>query len=137
MRLESLKDKFNVIFLLLYTLFLLLLSGLKSAQLGLSVISVLEASLGGDKLMHFYLALLLSFLAWPVALLINNKKCNLFIVAALLIAFLSASLALDELHQLLVVSRHFELKDTLFGVSGLVTGLLIRVLLDKSALLSK
>ncbi|MEH6345136.1 MAG: VanZ family protein [Bermanella sp.] len=137
MRFESIKDKVNVVLLLLYCLFLLLLSGFKSAQIGLPIISALEVSLAGDKLMHFYLALLLSFLAWPVALLISNKKYNTFIVLALVFGFLSVLLALDELHQLLVDSRHFELKDTLFGVSGLVLGLLIRLLLDKSLLLSK
>ncbi len=137
MKLESIKNKMDVVLLLLYSLFLLLLSGLKSAQLCLPTISTLEVGLGGDKLMHFYLALLLSFLAWPVALLINNKKYSASVVATFLFGLLSTLLLLDESHQLSVDSRHFELKDTLFGVSGLAMGLVIRVVLDKSLLLSK
>jgi len=137
MGVKSIKNKVNVVLLLLYGLFLLLLSGLKSAQLCLIAISTLEVALGGDKLMHFYLALLLSFLAWPVALLINNKKYSASIVFTLLFSFLSLLLALDELQQLLVSSRYFEFKDTLFGVSGLAMGLVIRVVLNKSLLLSK
>jgi len=137
MGIKSIKNKVNVILLLLYGLFLLLLSGLKSAQLCLLAISTLEVGLGGDKLMHFYLALLLSFLAWPVALLINNKKYSTSIVFTLLFCFLSVLLIFDELHQLVLISRHFELKDTLFGVSGLAMGLVIRMVLNKSLLLSK
>ncbi len=137
MGIKSIKNKVNVILLLLYGLFLLLLSGLKSAQLCLSFISTIEVGLGGDKLVHFYLALLLSFLAWPVALLINSKKYSASIVFTLLFGFLSVLLILDELHQLVLISRHFELQDTLFGVSGLAMGLVIRVVLNKSLLLSK
>ena len=137
MGIKGVKNKVDVILLLLYGLFLLLLSGLKSAQLCLPVISTLEVVLGGDKLMHFYLALLLSFLAWPVALLINNKKYSTSIVFTLLFGFLSLLLALDELHQLLVGSRYFELKDTLFGVAGLIMGFVIRMVLNKSLLPSK
>ncbi len=137
MVIENTKSMINVSLLLLYSLFLLLLSGLKSAQLCLPFISALEVTLGGDKFMHFYLAWLLSFLAWPVALLINNKKYSTFILSALLFSFLSVSLLLDELLQLMVISRHFDLSDTLFGVSGLGLGLLFRITLYKSFLLLK
>ncbi len=131
MKAGSAKDKASVVLLLLYVLFLLSLSVLKSAQLFLPFISSLEASLGGDKLMHFYLASLLSFLAWPVAQLFSNKKYSTFFVLFSLFFILALCLLLDEFHQVLISARYFDLNDTLYGVSGLVLGLLIRVSLSK------
>ena len=129
----SVKNKISVVLLILYVLFLMFMTGFKSAQLYLPFISSLEASLGGDKLMHFYLASLLAVLAWPVARLFNNKKYSPFLVLFFLFLILSICLLLDELHQTLISARYFDLSDTLYGMSGLVLGLLIRASVGKWA----
>jgi hypothetical protein len=45
-------------------------------------------------------------------------------------ALLASALLVDELHQLLLGSRHFDWVDTAYGLLGLVLGLISRFLID-------
>lgn len=119
---------FIKVFCGVYCLFLLGLSVCKSAELLLPEIHGFEAWLGGDKLMHLKLALLLSFViltAFAPKGLFHRAWRVLLIMLLLIIA-----LCIDELHQLLLGSRRFEWLDTAYGVLGLGLGLLGRLLLD-------
>ncbi len=124
------KSKLNVILFVLYCALLLLMSGFKSAEMYLQTINGFEVWLGGDKLMHVYLAMVLAFLALPVARAVNykNKALNVFTLFIILIT----CLLLDELHQSMVGSRHFDWHDTLFGGLGLMVGLIVRLFFEQN-----
>ncbi len=126
------KNKLNLILFVLYCALLLLMSGFKSAEMYLHYINGLEKWLGGDKLMHLYLAMVLALLAMPVARAVNykNKALNVFTLFVILIA----CLLLDELHQAMLGSRHFDWHDTLFGGLGLIIGLSIRLFFEQNIL---
>jgi len=123
------KNKLNVMLFVLYCVVLLLMSGFKSAEMYLQTINGFERWLGGDKLMHLYLAMVLAFLALPVARTVNykNKALNVCTLFTILIT----CLLLDELHQAMVVSRHFDWHDTLFGGLGLIAGLNVRLFFEQ------
>ncbi len=123
------KNKLNLILFVLYCALLLLMSGFKSAEMYLQYINGLETWLGGDKLMHLYLAMVLAFLALPVAraLKVKNKALNVVTLFVLLMS----CLLLDELHQAGVSSRHFDWHDTLFGGLGLIMGLSVRLFFEQ------
>jgi VanZ family protein len=113
-----------IVIFVLYCFFLLSLSALKSAGLFLPLLLQFEAMLGGDKLMHLQLALVLSLLACLASRVFFVRKAIALpwqLMAVFII--LSAGLLLDELHQYLLSSRHFELMDTAFGVTGVALGL--------------
>ena len=82
--------------------------------------------LGGDKLMHLQLAMLLSFLACLASREFFVRR-SIVLGWQLLIVFvlLSAGLFLDELHQYILSSRVFELMDTAFGILGVTIGLIV------------
>lgn len=98
---------------LVYLAFLVLLSVCKSAEIFLPYIYQFEAFLGGDKWMHFKLALLLGFFAVSV---FSAKKLVLVLLVLLI------GLFVDEAMQYLLASRRFEWLDALYGVSGLLFG---------------
>jgi hypothetical protein len=119
--------KYKLLFML-YALFLFLLSASKSAELFLPQILALQAWLGGDKLMHLKLAAVLSFIATTAFAPIESKRRGLALVVTM--TLLAGALLLDELHQLLLGSRHFDWADTAYGLVGLVLGLTSRFLID-------
>ena len=123
------KNKLNLIVFFLYCAALLLMSGFKSAEMYLHYINGFEKWLGGDKLMHLYLAMVLALLAMPVARAVTykNKALNVFTLFIILIT----CLLLDELHQAMVGSRHFDSHDTLYGGLGLIIGLTIRLFFER------
>jgi hypothetical protein len=107
-----------------YCLLLLLLTTFKSAELFLPAIYQLEAWLGGDKLMHLKLSILLSLFACMAAqgfkyLAALKLVWRLFFIQI----FLMLALLLDESHQYLAYSRRFEWLDYYYGISGLFIGL--------------
>jgi hypothetical protein len=109
---------------------LLLLTTAKSLELFLPEIYQLEALLGGDKLMHLKLSLLLSLLACfasqQLSLLRSiNLPSRLLFVQGVLVA----GLLIDEAHQQIASSRRFEWLDLSYGIGGLVIGLLIYLLI--------
>lgn len=112
----------------LYALLLFLLSASKSAELFLPQILALQAWLGGDKLMHLKLASVLSFVAITAFAPLKSKRRPL--VLLIIMALLASALLADELHQLLLGSRHFDWADTAYGLLGLVLGLISRLLID-------
>jgi protein-S-isoprenylcysteine O-methyltransferase Ste14 len=85
-----------------------------------------EAWLGGDKLMHLKLSVVLSMLA---CFAVSNIKKNLPLNAAWRIVFIQLFLVVclffDEAHQYLAPSRRFEWLDLYYGVGGLLIGLSI------------
>ncbi|MEY8199707.1 MAG: VanZ family protein [Colwellia sp.] len=128
------KSKLNVMLFALYCTVLMLMSGFKSAEMYLQYINSLEMWLGGDKLMHLYLALVLAFLALPVASVISVK--GKISTVFTLFAMLMVCLLLDELHQAGVSTRYFDWYDTLFGGLGLMVGLGARLFFDRFIFLS-
>ncbi len=105
------------------------MSGFKSAEMYLQYINAFETWLGGDKLMHLYFAMLLSFLALPVArdIGVKNKTINIIF----LFIFLIACLLIDELHQAMMSTRYFDWYDIIFGGLGLLAGLTARLFCDR------
>jgi hypothetical protein len=101
-----------------------MLSFFKSAELFLPAIYHFEAWLGGDKLMHLKLSIILSVLACFVS---NNIKkgfpLNTVWRLLLMQLFLVSCLLLDEAHQNLAPSRRFEWLDFYYGARGLLIGL--------------
>lgn len=118
-----------------YAIFLLALSACKSTGIGLSELNLLQGALGGDKLMHFQLAGLLAFLGFTAFASVNTRSrvTRLFTVLLLL----AGVLLMDEFHQYYVGARHFDWLDTVYGVFGLLVGLVIRLLMDYSFLCFK
>lgn len=123
------KSKLNLFLLVFYAFFLLALTMFKSIEVFRSELAFIEASLGGDKIEHFILALLLSFLVWPVAWSLNNSRYSKARVTVFTLLLLILALLLDELHQFFISSRHFDWQDSAFGVAGLLVGLILRVLI--------
>jgi hypothetical protein len=103
-----------------------MLSVFKSAEFFLPTIYQFEVWLGGDKLMHLKLSIILSVLACFV---VNKIKpdfpLNKIWRLALMQFFLLACLLIDETHQYLAASRRFEWLDFYYGASGLLIGLSI------------
>lgn len=114
--------------LLLFCCLLLVLSAFKTLELYLSYIYQLERFLGGDKLMHFKLSAVLSFLALLAFLSPQKKLSELVSLIALIFCFLLAGLGLDELHQALTSTRRFEWMDLAYGVGGIVFGMSVFLL---------
>ncbi|WP_276666227.1 VanZ family protein [Thalassolituus oleivorans] len=106
-----------------YSIFLVALSVCKSAEWFLPTINALEHWLGGDKWMHFKLAVTFSFLACFVSERVMGFALGRRILAVF--GFLVAALLLDEAHQYIVASRRFEWLDLAYGVCGLVGGIVI------------
>jgi hypothetical protein len=110
----------------LYCLVLLALSFFKSAELFLPVIYQIENWLGGDKLVHMKLSLILSFFACIVSREIKKDiKLNVFWRLLIMQIVLTIGLLLDEAHQYMMFSRRFEWMDFYYGASGLFIGLFI------------
>jgi len=119
-----------IIIFIVYCLVLLLLTVFKSAEMYLPAIHQLQAWLGGDKLMHLKLSLLLSLFACIAGRqlkILGSLKLpgQLFCIQL----FLVTALLLDESHQYLTHSRRFEWLDFSYGVLGLFIGLNIYGLL--------
>ena len=109
-----------------YCLVLLALSFFKSAELFLPAIHEMEYWLGGDKLVHMKLSLVLSFFACIVSREVKkNVKINVFLRLFFMQVVLITGLLLDEAHQYVMFSRRFEWMDFYYGASGLFIGLLI------------
>lgn len=105
-----------------YGVVLILLSAFKSAEIGLTYIYGVEHWLGGDKWMHFKLSGILAILACFAServLDLAAIKRTLFVLPALVLA-----LALDEALQYVTASRRFELLDLVWGVCGLLSGVI-------------
>lgn len=111
--------------LLIYVIFLITLSGLKSSGIAVHWIHALELYLGGDKWAHFLLAVPLSLLGNLVAEAVIKVSPAKRIIIVLTV--LTMALVMDELHQFFVAIRHFDWKDTLYGFGGVLTGVLLYV----------
>jgi VanZ family protein len=114
------------VFFSFYCCLLLILSFFKSAELFLPAIYQLEALLGGDKLMHFKLSILLSLLACAGALKLKlwgdlKRGWKFFLIQLVLMM----ALLLDESFQYFASTRRFEWLDYLYGISGLFIGLVL------------
>ena len=116
-----------------YAIFLVLLSGLKSAGLFLTEIYALEHWMGGDKWMHFGLALILSLLANMAA----ERKLPLKMIGRIVtvVMLLVTALLIDEAHQYYLATRRFEWQDTASGTAGVLAGVVLYVIGMKSVLL--
>lgn len=105
---------------------LLLLTVSKSLELFLPEIYQLEALLGGDKLMHLKLSLVLSILACFASQQLKLlRSFNLLWRLVFVQGVLMTGLLMDEAHQQIASSRRFEWLDLSYGVFGLVIGLSI------------
>jgi hypothetical protein len=104
----------------------LLLSFFKSAELFLPAIYQFQAWLGGDKLMHLKLSIILSVLAcFAVSNIKKSFPLNTFWRLLWMQLFLVFCLLLDEVHQYLAASRRFEWLDFYYGAGGLLIGMSI------------
>jgi hypothetical protein len=107
-----------------YCCLLLMLSLFKSAEIFLPAIYQFEAWLGGDKLMHLKLALVLSVLAcFAVSNIKTRFPLHTFWRLLLMQSLLASCLLLDEAHQYLAASRRFEWLDFYYGAGGLLIGM--------------
>jgi hypothetical protein len=103
-----------------------MLSFFKSAELFLPANYQFEVWLGGDKLMHLKLSVVLSVLACFAASSIKKGlPLNTVWRVLFMQLFLVSCLLLDEAHQYLAPSRRFELLDFYYGAGGLLIGLSI------------
>jgi hypothetical protein len=106
-----------------YCCLLLMLSLFKSAEVFLPAIYQFQGWLGGDKLMHLKLAVVLSVLACCA---VSNIKMGFalhtFWRLLAVQSLLAACLLLDEAHQYLAATRRFEWLDFYYGASGLLIG---------------
>jgi hypothetical protein len=103
-----------------------MLSLLKSAELFLPAIYQFEAWLGGDKLMHFKLSIVLSVMAcFAVSNINKGFSLNTFWRLLWMQSFLVSCLLLDEALQYLAASRRFEWLDFYYGAGGILIGLSI------------
>lgn len=117
----------------IYCVGLLLLTTSKSLELFLPEIYQLEAWLGGDKLMHLKLSLVLSILACFASQQASQqlgflKSFNLLWRLVFVQGVLVVGLVIDETHQQVASSRRFEWLDLSYGVTGLAVGLMIYLL---------
>lgn len=118
-----------IVLFVFYCLGLLLLTVSKSLEFFLPEIYQLEALLGGDKLMHLELSLLLSILAcFASQQLIYLKSLSLPWRLLLVQGVLIVGLVIDEAHQQIASSRRFEWLDLSYGVFGLVIGVVTYLL---------
>lgn len=107
-------------FFVLYASFLLGLSFAKSAGFGLPFLYALEASVGGDKALHFSLALVLGLLGqWAAWRVIRLSHCRRMVLVFVLLAL---GLLVDEMHQYFIASRRFDWGDVVWGSGGLLLG---------------
>lgn len=106
----------------LYSVFLLSLSVLKSVEVALPTVYQIERWLGGDKWMHFKLSGILAILACFA----SERVLDLAAIKRTLRVFpvLALALATDEAFQFLTATRRFELLDLMWGIAGLLTGVL-------------
>jgi len=111
---------------LIYALILLSLSVCKSFAIFTPYIMSLEKLAGGDKWLHFWLAMPL-----PLLLLWATALCKTGLVKRLVFSFLFLSLAIlsDEILQFWLSHRHFDWLDSLYGIGGIVSGSLIYLIL--------
>lgn len=116
-----------IVLFILYATFLVVLSGLKSAEMCLSFIYSFEAMLGGDKWMHLLLALPLSVMANLAAERVMKLSSFRRIVLVMIVLLLG--LLADELHQYFIASRRFEWQDSVWGSTGLLLGCGVYVVL--------
>jgi energy-coupling factor transporter transmembrane protein EcfT len=106
-----------------YCCLLLMLSLFKSAEVFLPAIYQFQGWLGGDKLMHLKLALVLSVLACVAASNIKKRfPLHTFWRVLLMQSLLASCLLLDEAHQYFATSRRFEWLDFYYGAGGLLIG---------------
>lgn len=113
---------------ILYGITLLSLSIFKTSELFLPAIYQFEAWLGGDKLMHLKLSIVLSILASIAAQKLTAKKAlglNIFWRLIAVHTCLGMGLLMDEAHQHLSSARRFEWMDFSYGLAGLSIGLSI------------
>ncbi|UTW49005.1 VanZ family protein [Bacterioplanoides sp. SCSIO 12839] len=108
--------------LCLYTIFLMSLSIGKSLGYHTDSILALERAMFGDKWMHFILSIPLSLMLLVVLHQLGRKAYSDALYALL---FLVLILGLDELSQFWIGSRHFDWRDTLSGVAGVMAGALV------------
>ena len=119
---QSVGYRWAVYLFVSYAIVLMLLSGLKSAEVALAQIHTIEAWLGGDKNMHFTLSAILAVLACFA----SKRVLDLAPITRTIVVFcvLVTALSLDEGLQYVLASRRFELLDLAFGSLGLLTGTL-------------
>lgn len=116
------KDVIWIGIFVVYGMFVLALSALKSAEIALPTLYEIERWFGGDKWMHFKLSGILAILACFAServLDLAAIKRGLYVFPVLL-----AALALDEALQFITDTRRFELLDLAWGVAGLLAGVL-------------
>ena len=109
-----------------YALILLCLSVCKSIVLFTPYILSLEKLMGGDKWLHFWLAMPL-----PPLLLWATATCRVPLIHRLFLSLVLLSLAIvsDEVLQFWLSHRHFDWLDSFYGVAGIVGGGLIYLIL--------
>lgn len=114
-------DKRSRLFLI-YALILLTLSICKSFAIFTPYILSLEKLAGGDKWLHFWLAMPL-----PVLLLWAMAMYKIGLIKRLFFSwwFLLTAILSDEVLQFWLKNRHFEWLDSLYGVGGIASGTLI------------
>ncbi|HCM05274.1 MAG TPA: hypothetical protein DIC30_04620 [Oceanospirillales bacterium] len=132
----------KVALLIAYGCFLIALSSLKTTKTMLPIIYQFEAALGGDKLMHLILSMLLSLLALWALVPDLLKTFNLSFGRWLFLCFgvcllLTFGLLVDELHQMFVRSRRFEWLDFAYGVGGIGIGFIIFTIINLPKLTHK
>lgn len=132
----------KVVSLILYGCFLIVLSSLKTNKILLPFIYQLESALGGDKLMHLILSMLLSLLALWALVPDLLKTFNFNFGRWLFLCFgvcllLTVGLLVDELHQMFVSSRRFEWLDFAYGVGGIGIGFIIFTIINLPELTHK
>jgi|DeeseametaMP0139_FD_contig_81_775469_length_728_multi_5_in_0_out_0_1 VanZ family protein len=119
---QSVGYRWAVYLFVSYAIVLMLLSGLKSAEVALAQIHTIEAWLGGDKNMHFTLSAILAVLACFA----SERVLDLAPVTRTIgvVLLLGLALSVDEALQYTLASRRFELLDLAYGSLGLLTGVL-------------
>lgn len=115
------EKKAGVVFFL-YAAFLVALSVSKSLGLFKPDIRLLQAILGGDKATHLIAVGVLGFIA---SFLVDYSKRTVWLNKLLVIFFILASLLLvDELLQIFLKNRVFDMHDLYYGWSGALFGLI-------------
>lgn len=104
----------------IYALSVFFMSVCKSSEIFVGYISALEIAVGGDKNLHFVLAMPLAFFALLAAEQWFNFSAwlrNSLVIVVLLLMLLA-----EEFSQFWLSSRHLDLNDTLYGFSGIFVG---------------
>jgi VanZ family protein len=132
---ESKASKMDVYSVMMRTwLFLLLFavcglaSVFKSSGMLAQQLSLLEWSVGGDKILHFMVASSLSFCSVWATPLWQRKWLRL---AGWPTLFLLVAVVIDELSQYYLPRRQFSLQDLAVNVGGIVVGVLMFTLVGK------